>query len=284
MLMQACLPWDGCFACGFCGFVCVDKCECPRGARMLMQGCLPWDGCFALGWLLGLALGLCFGSVGFGLGGLALAWVGLLWLALGLALAWPWLAWAWGCVWGGLACSWGCVGLLLGLCGVLGAWGVGSWGVGCGSGSSPLGVKGRKGRAGLFFALIVVLVGGLRFFLVRLVGWSGLAPSPFSRALRGWGAGGFHRCLGKAFGFFIVLLIIIVVCKKKALPCPLRPRLSFLRFALPSSWSGLGVCDFSWLVWLVGRGLPPALFPVPCGAGGLGAFIVVSARLLGFSS
>ena len=167
---------------------------------------------------------------------------------------------------------------------VLGAWGGWCWGVGCGSGSSPLGVKGRKGRAGLFFAFIVVWVGGLRFFFVRLAGWSWLALSPFSRALRGWGAQGFGRGLGKAFGSFIVLLIIIVVCKKKAPPCSLRPRLSFLRFALPSSWSGLGVCDSSWLVWLVGRGLPPALFPVPCGAGGLGAFIVVSARLLGHSS
>ena len=65
------------------------------------------------------------------------------------------------------------------------------------------------------FAFIVVWVGGLRFFFVRLVGWSWLALSPFSRALRGWGAQGFGRGLGKAFGFFIVLLIIIVVCKAK---------------------------------------------------------------------
>ena len=117
MLMQGCLLGWVLVLLGSCGFVCVDKCECPRGARMLMQGCLPWDGCFALGWLLGLALGLCFGSVGFGFGGLALAWVALLWLALGLALA--------------------CLGACFGL--VLGALGVGCWGVGCGSGSSPLG-------------------------------------------------------------------------------------------------------------------------------------------------
>ena len=36
---------------------------------------------------------------------------------------------------------------------------------------------------------------------------------------------------------------------------------------MPSSWSGLGVCDSSWLIWLVGRGLCFSLFPVPCGAG-----------------
>ena len=43
-------------------------------------------GLLALGWLLGLALGFCFGSEGFGLGGLALTWVGLRLPALGLAL------------------------------------------------------------------------------------------------------------------------------------------------------------------------------------------------------
>ena len=134
-------------------------------------------GCF---WWI--ALGLCFGSVGFALVGCGFALLWVCGLALGLAVA---------------------------CCGAL------ALGVGCGSGSSPFGVKGRKGRAGLFFAFIVVLVGGLRFFLARLVGWSWLAPSPFPRALRGWGAWGFHRGLGKAFRLFIVFLIIIVVCKAK---------------------------------------------------------------------
>ena len=233
---------------------------------------------------LGLALGLCFGSVGFGLGGLALAWVGLLWLALGLALAWVGFALGGLCfALGGVLGAWGGWCWVLGVGGV-GVWGGWCWGVGCGSGSSPLGVKGRKGRAGLFFAFIVVWVGGLRFFFVRLAGWSWLVFFAFPRALRGWGEKtlsswsrqgfwGNHRILNHHWGL-----------QKKAPPCSLRPRLSFLRFALPSSWSGLGVCDSSWLVWLVGRGLPPALFPVPCGAGGLGAFIVVSARLLGHSS
>ena len=43
-------------------------------------------GLLALGWLLGLALGLSFGSEGFSLGGLALHGVGLRLPALGLAL------------------------------------------------------------------------------------------------------------------------------------------------------------------------------------------------------
>ena len=224
---------------------------------------------------------------GFALALWALAWVGLLllgWACFGLpwgCFALPWVGcWVLGV--GGVGClGWGvgCLGWV-----VLGAWGGWCWGVGCGSGSSPLGVKGRKGRAGLFFAFIVVWVGGLRFFFVRLAGWSWLVFFAFPRALRGWGEKtlsswsrqgfwGNHRILNHHWGL-----------QKKATPCSLRPRLSFLRFALPSSWSGLGVCDSSWLVWLVGRGLPPALFPVPCGAGGLGAFIVVSARLLGHSS
>ena len=202
----------------------------------------------------------------------ALPWVWL-WVLLAAPEGFAWLGW-------GFALLWVC-GLAVGL--ALACFGALALGVGCGSGSCPLGVKGRKGRAWLFFAFIVVWIGGLRFFLVRLVGWSWLALSPFSRALRGWGAQGFHRGLGKALGILGVVLLFVVVCKKRAVPCSLRPRLSFLRFALPSSWSGLGVCGSSWLVWLVGRGLPPALFPVPCGAGGQGAFIVVSARLLGSS-
>ena len=111
--MQGCLPWDACFALGFCGFVCVDKCECPRGARMLMQACLPWDAWVTLGACLGALLWLCGLWLGWAcscLGGLALACLGacfglpwgLLWLGVGLALAW---------------------------CGVLGVWGVGVWGV-----------------------------------------------------------------------------------------------------------------------------------------------------------
>ena len=95
MLMQGCLLG-----------VCVDKCESPLfGGRfpMLMQGCLPWDGCFALGGVCFASDGACFGSVGFGLGGLALAWVGLLWLALGLALA----CCVWGVWWCGGVCRLG---------------------------------------------------------------------------------------------------------------------------------------------------------------------------------
>ena len=74
---------------------------------------MPWGGLACLGacfWLLlGLALGLSFGSEGFGLGGLALHRVGLRLPALGLALAWRWLAW--GGVWGGVVVCvvWVCV-------------------------------------------------------------------------------------------------------------------------------------------------------------------------------
>ena len=97
----------------------------PNRLALRFMDCLG-VGLLALGWLLGLALGLCFGSVGFGLGGLALAWVGLLWLALGLALAWCWvLAWCWAL---GVALPW--VG-----CWVLGVGGVGCLGwvvLGCG--------------------------------------------------------------------------------------------------------------------------------------------------------
>ena len=101
---------------------------CPSSILMLLSGlsaligaCLPWGGLACLGaclWLLlGIALGLSFGSQGFGLGGLALHRVGLRLPALGLALAWCWV---------------------LGVGGV-GVWGGWCWGVGCGSGSSPLG-------------------------------------------------------------------------------------------------------------------------------------------------
>ena len=212
------------------------------------MGDAVWGG---LGWPLLWLCGLCFGSACFALGGWGFA---LLWVC-------------------GLA-----VGLALACCGAL------ALGVGCGSGSSPFGVKGRKGRAGLFFALIVVLVGGLRFFFVRLVGWSWLVFFAFPRALRGWGEKTLSSWSRQGFEVHHRFLNHHRGLQKKALPCSLRPRLSFLRFALPSSWSWLGVCGSSLSVWLVGRGLPPALFPVPCGAGGLGAFIVVSARLLGSSS
>ena len=88
----------------------------PNRLALRFMDCLG-VGLLALGWLLGLALGLSFGSEGFGLGGLALTWVGLRLPALGLALAWCWV---------------------LGVGGV-GVWGGWCWGVGCGSGSSPLG-------------------------------------------------------------------------------------------------------------------------------------------------
>ena len=227
-----------------------------------MAGACFGAGLPALGGALGAfggSCGLCFGGVG-----------------LCLAL-------------GGRACSWACFGLQrgygfgCGVCGV-GVWGVWCRGVGRGSGSCPFGVKGRKGWAGLFFAFIVVLVGGLRFFLARLAGWSWLVFFAFPRALRGWGEKTLSSLFRQGLRVNHRILNHRRCLQKKSLPSSLRPRLSFLLFALPSSGFGLGVCDFSWFVWLVGRGLPPALFPVPCGAGGLGAFIVVSAGLLGSSS
>ena len=57
----------------------------PNRLALRFMDCLG-VGLLALGWLLGLALGFCFGSEGFGLGGLALTWVGLRLPALGLAL------------------------------------------------------------------------------------------------------------------------------------------------------------------------------------------------------
>ena len=136
--------------------------------RVLALGwaCLLWVGALggfgaclgALLWLCGLWLGWacsCLGGLAlaclgacFGLGGLGFALGGAL-LCLGWGFALPWV-WAWAC-------------------------------------PCPLGVKGRKGRAGLFFAFIVVWVGGLRFFMARLVGWSWLVFFAFPRALRGWG-------------------------------------------------------------------------------------------------
>ena len=140
----------------------------PSRLALRFMDCLG-VGLLALGWLLGLALGLSFGSEGFSLGGLALTWVGWRLPALGLALCpssilmllsglsaligaclplaafgaclgaflWLcglWLGWACSCL-GGLALA--CLGACFGL--VLGAWGGWCWGVGCGSGSSPLG-------------------------------------------------------------------------------------------------------------------------------------------------
>ena len=57
----------------------------PSRLALRFMDCLG-VGLLALGWLLGLALGLSFGSEGFSLGGLALTWVGWRLPALGLAL------------------------------------------------------------------------------------------------------------------------------------------------------------------------------------------------------
>ena len=57
----------------------------PSRLALRFMDCLG-VGLLALGWLLGLALGLSFGSEGFSLGGLALHGVGLRLPALGLAL------------------------------------------------------------------------------------------------------------------------------------------------------------------------------------------------------
>ena len=99
-------------------------------------------------------------------------------------------------------------------------------------------------------------------------------PCPFG----GWGPGGFQPCYRALSGCPAFICYSSWFAKARARPlCAPAPPSE--KKALPSSWFWLLRCDSSWSVWLIGRGLPPGLFPVPLrglGAGGLSALFLGS--------